>query len=76
MANTEYAVIVERSATGYSAYAPDVPGCVAAAETEAEVTDLIREALEFHFGAMREDGDPIPEPTSRAISVAVRLPGT
>jgi predicted RNase H-like HicB family nuclease len=76
MATREYMVVLERSATGYGAYAPDVPGCIAAAETEAEVTDLIREALEFHFELMREDGEPIPEPSSRAISVAVRLPDT
>ena len=74
MATRDYVVVLERSATGYGAYAPDVPGCIAAAKTEALVTDLIREALEFHFEAMREDGEPIPEPTSRAISVAVRLP--
>jgi predicted RNase H-like HicB family nuclease len=74
MATVQYAVILERSATGYGAYAPDVLGCIAVAETEAEVTDLIREALEFHFESLREDGEPIPEPASRVIYVAVNRP--
>ena len=61
----EYAIVIEPTSTGFSAYVPDVPGCVAAGETEAEVKTLIREALRFHFTALRRDGDPIPEPTSR-----------
>jgi len=48
---------------GWSAYVPDLPGCVAAAETRAEVSRLIREALALHLAGMREDGDPIPEPS-------------
>lgn len=74
MPNVQYAVVLERSATGYGAYVPDVPGCIAAAKTEAEVTRLIREALEFHFEMLQEDGEPIPEPVSRIIYVAVKLP--
>jgi predicted RNase H-like HicB family nuclease len=49
---------------GWSAYLPDVPGCVAAAETRAEVERLIREALTAHLALMREDGDPMPEPSA------------
>lgn len=74
MASVEYAIVIEKSATGYSAYAPDVLGCVAAAETEAKVTELIRQGLELHFESMLEDGDPIPEPTSRVAYVAVNRP--
>jgi predicted RNase H-like HicB family nuclease len=74
METVEYAVVLERSATGYGAYVPDVPGCVAMAETEAEVTELIRQGIELHFEALREDGDPIPESTSRVTYVAVRRP--
>lgn len=45
-----YAIIIEKSETGYGAYVPDLPGCVAVAETEAEVRELIREAIELHLG--------------------------
>lgn len=61
----EYAVVIEPTATGFSAYVPDVDGCVAVGETEAEVTAQMREALEFHFEAIRADGEPIPPPASR-----------
>lgn len=71
----EYAVVIEPTSTGFSAYVPDVPGCVAAGETEAEVTELIREALEFHLEALRLDGDPIPKPSSR-LEYAESLPIT
>jgi predicted RNase H-like HicB family nuclease len=66
-----YAVIIERGATSFSAYLPDLPGCVAAGETEEEVEQLIREAVELHLECMRENGEPIPEPTSRIIYVDV-----
>ncbi|HST62864.1 MAG TPA: type II toxin-antitoxin system HicB family antitoxin [Longimicrobium sp.] len=61
----EYAIVIEKGATGCSAYVPDLPGCIAAAETEDEVRTLIREAIEFHLEGLREDGDPIPQPSSR-----------
>jgi predicted RNase H-like HicB family nuclease len=67
----QYVVIIEKGPTSYGAYVPDLPGCVAVAETEEEVTTLIREAIEFHLEGMREDGEPIPEPTSRAAYVDV-----
>lgn len=71
MAIVEYAVVIEPTSTGFSAYLPDVPGCVAAAETEAEVKRLVREALQFHLKALRLNGDPIPQPTSRIGYVEV-----
>ena len=61
-----YVVIYERTATGYSAYVPDLPGCVAAGATFRETEELIRRAVEMHLQAMREDGDPIPDPTTVA----------
>jgi predicted RNase H-like HicB family nuclease len=61
-AGREYATIIEPTSTGFSAYLPDLPGCVAAAETEAEVWKLIREAVLFHLEQMRVDGDPIRLP--------------
>lgn len=67
----EYTVILESGARNWSAYVPDLPGCVAAAETRAETERLIREAIALHLRTMREDGDPIPPPTSDAIRVAV-----
>jgi predicted RNase H-like HicB family nuclease len=59
-----YAVVVERGETSFGAYVPDLPGCVAAAETKEEVLKLIHEAIEFHVEGLREDGQPIPEPSS------------
>lgn len=59
----KYAVIIEKGEGNYSAYAPDLPGVVAAAETEEETIDLMREALELHIQGLKEDNLPIPEPT-------------
>jgi predicted RNase H-like HicB family nuclease len=67
----KYAVIYEKTATGYSAYVPDLPGCVAAAATQQETEDLMRGAIEMHLASMREDGDPIPAPTTLADYIAV-----
>ena len=57
-----YAVVYERTPNNYSAYAPDVPGCIAAGDTRSEVEGLMREALTFHLEMLRDYGDPIPEP--------------
>jgi predicted RNase H-like HicB family nuclease len=70
----EYVVIIEPTPTGFSAYLPDVPGCVAAAGTETEVMQLIREALQLHLEELRLDGEPIPQPTSRIAYVEVIEP--
>ena len=67
----QYAVVIEKSGNGYSAYVPDLPGCVAAGSTRREVETLIREAIEFHLEGIREDGDPIPQPTTWAHQVDV-----
>ena len=66
-----YTVIYEKTRTGYSAYVPDLPGCVAAAATFEATADLMRGAIEMHLEEMREDGDPIPEPTTRAGTIAI-----
>ena len=58
----KYAVIYEKTATGYSAYVPDLPGCAAAGSTLEETAALIRGAAEMHLETMREDGDEIPAP--------------
>jgi len=67
----EYTVILERGDTNWSAYVPDLPGCVAAAETRDETEKLIREAVALHIQLLREDGDPIPESRVEASSVMV-----
>ena len=69
-----YAVIIEWTENNYGAYAPDIPGCVATHKTEEGVKRLMKEAIEFHFQGMREDGDPIPEPTCKAFEVDVTVP--
>ena len=66
-----FAILVEKSAGGYGASAPDLPGCVAVGESETEVRELIREAIEIHLEAMREDGEPIPEPATHVEYVEI-----
>ncbi len=65
-----YAVIIEKGPTSYGAHVPDLPGCVAAAETREEVYSLILEAIEIYVAALREDGLPAPEPQSYELVVA------
>lgn len=59
-----YAIVVEKSENNYSAYVPDLPGCVATGATLEEAEREIREAIEFHIEGLVEDGLPIPEPAS------------
>ena len=59
-----YVVIIEKAENNYGAYVPDLPGCVAVADTQTEVKIVIREAIEFHLETLREDGSPIPEPVT------------
>jgi predicted RNase H-like HicB family nuclease len=66
-----YAVVVEKSESGFGAYVPDLPGCVAAAESYDEVLKLIQGAIELHIDGLKEDGVPIPAPTSRVEFVDV-----
>jgi predicted RNase H-like HicB family nuclease len=67
-----YAIIIEKSDTGFGAFVPDLPGCVAVGETENEVRQLIREAIEFHLDGLREDGEAIPPPSARVEYVTVQ----
>lgn len=69
----EYVVILEPAGQNWSAYCPDVPGCVAAADTREETLQLIREALLFLYETLSEDGESLPEPVSEAVTVAVNL---
>ncbi len=60
----EYAVVIEKGATSYGAYVPDLPGCIAVGDTAEEVKDLIEEAVELYLEALQEKGESIPEPKS------------
>ena len=66
-----FAVISEKGENNFGAYVPDLPGCIAAAETKEEVLQLIHEAIEFHVEGLREDGQPIPKPSSSIEYVEV-----
>jgi predicted RNase H-like HicB family nuclease len=67
----QYAVVIEKSDTGYGAFVPDLPGCVAVGETIQETGRLIKEAIQFHLEGMKEDGVEIPLPTAVAEYVEV-----
>jgi predicted RNase H-like HicB family nuclease len=68
----KYVVIVEEGEQSFGAYVPDLPGCVAAAESKEEVLALIQSAIELHIEGLREEGQPIPEPSSSIEYVEVR----
>jgi predicted RNase H-like HicB family nuclease len=60
----KYAIVVERAMRNYAAYVPDLPGCVATGATVEEAEELLREAIEVHVAGLREDGRPVPPPSS------------
>lgn len=61
-----YAIVIEKAEGNYSAYVPDLPGCVATGVTVPEVEQEMREAIRFHIDGLKEDGQPVPQPTSIA----------
>ena len=67
----KYIVVMEPTETGYSAYAPDLPGCVAAADTLEETETLMREAITEHVELLRERGERVPQPATRTTLVEV-----
>ena len=67
----KYLIILEKTSTGYSAYSPDLPGCISAGDTAKETEANMREAIEFHIEGMREEGLTIPVPQSRASYIEV-----
>jgi len=69
----EYAVVFETSPTGWGAHVPDLPGLIAVGSTLEETEQLMREALEIHLGSMLEDGDPIPTPVTRVMTMHARV---
>jgi predicted RNase H-like HicB family nuclease len=66
-----YAVVIERAENNYSAYVPDLPGCIATGATIEETERLIREAIKLHLIGLQEDGLPIPQPSSQVEYVEV-----
>ena len=66
-----YAIVIERAENNSSAYVPDLPGCVATGATVEETGRTIREAIELHLTGMREDGLPVPEPSSQVEYIEV-----
>ncbi len=66
-----YLVVVEKGLTSFGAYVPDLPGCIAVGETREEVLVSIQEAIEFHLEGLKEDGQPIPPPSSSSEVVEV-----
>jgi predicted RNase H-like HicB family nuclease len=66
-----YAIVIEKPEGNFSAYVPDLPGCVATGATIEEVESQIREAIEFHIDGLREDGNPIPPAVSRVDYVDI-----
>jgi predicted RNase H-like HicB family nuclease len=68
----KYLIVIEKAASGYSAYSPDLPGCVSTGRSQEEVEKNMREAIAFHLDGLREEGQPVPEPQS--YSAYVELP--
>jgi predicted RNase H-like HicB family nuclease len=67
----QYAVVIEKADHNYAAYVPDLPGCIATGTSLEETEQQIREAIAFHLQGLREDGQPIPEPTCKVNYVIV-----
>ena len=72
MSPMEYLVIIEEGPTNFSAYVPDLPGCVAAAVSHEQTLELIQEAIDYHIEDMKASGEDIPPPTSHSKLVKVR----
>lgn len=66
-----YAIVIERAGSNFSAYVPDIPGCVVTGATVEEIEANMREAIAFHLDGLREDGIPVPQPSSQVEYVDV-----
>jgi len=67
----KYLIVIEKSKTGYSAYSPDVPGCVATGSTKSRAEKAMREAIELHLEGLRADGQKVPSPRSSSAYVEI-----
>ncbi len=68
-----YLIVMEGTSTGYSAYSPDLQGCVATGSTVSEVERRMREAIELHVAGLRQQGEPVPEPQSSSSYVEISV---
>lgn len=66
-----FLIVIEKTKTGYSAFSPDVPGCIATAQTKKAVQNRIRKAIQFHIEGLREEGEKLPKPSSAAVYIDV-----
>ena len=67
----KYLIVLEKNETGYSAYSPDLPGCVSTGQSSEETEANMKEAIEFHIEGLKADGFPIPEPSTQSAYVEV-----
>ena len=67
----DYLVVIEKTSTSYSAYVPDLPGCITVGDTKEETKAYMEEAISLHLEGMREDGLEIPTPSTEAVTVPV-----
>ena len=67
----KYLVVIEKGGSSWGAHVPDLPGCVAVADTREKVVELIREAIDFHLEGMRDNGEDIPQPSSEGELIEV-----
>ncbi len=69
----EYTIIIEKAENNYSAYCPDLPGCIATGFTKEETIKRIKEAIEFHIEGLKKEKLDIPEPSTKAVSIEVAV---
>jgi predicted RNase H-like HicB family nuclease len=69
----KYVVVIEKAESNYSAYVPDLPGCISVGDTLEEVRQMIQEAIEFHIEGMLRDGETVPEATSQCHEVEIDM---
>lgn len=67
----KYAVVIEKADSSFSAYVPDLPGCISTGRTLDEVEQNIRDAIAFHIAGLREDGESVPEPTTHVAELEI-----
>jgi predicted RNase H-like HicB family nuclease len=67
----QYLVVIEKTATGFSAYSPDLPGCVSTGSTREEIDKNIREAIEFHLEGLRQEGYELPPPSTYSTYIDI-----
>lgn len=68
---TRYLIVIEETQTGYSAYVPDLPGCISVGATREEIENNIQEAILFHLEGMKDDGIKIPKPKTEGLSMII-----